>query len=113
MTNQIETTKSEAAQECGGPVDPLVMRVLQFVQMVSDGGAKSKDGTPFVWATWFWDDDYKPENSVMNAMPSEWSELRARAYMRLLDKHGLIDGCHCGCRGDYELTEKGKRLIGA
>lgn len=25
MTNQIETTKTEAAQECGGPVDPLVM----------------------------------------------------------------------------------------
>lgn len=25
MTNQTETTKTEAAQECGGPVDPLVI----------------------------------------------------------------------------------------
>jgi len=113
MTNTKESTNQEAAQECGGQVDPLVMRVLRFVQMVTDGGAKTDDGTQFVWATWFWSDDYKPENSVRNVMPAEFSDLKARAYMRWLDWRGLVSGCHCGCRGDYELTEKGKRLIGA
>ena len=89
------------------PEYTLLIRVLEFVQMVSDGG------TPFALATWFWTDEYKPENSVMNVMPSEWSELRARAYMRLLNRYGLINGCHCGCRGDYELTEKGNELLEA
>lgn len=30
-----------------------------------------------------------------------------RAKMKNLIKHGLIDGCACGCRGDYQITERG------
>ena len=111
MTNEAE--KPEATADQAAPVDALVMRVLRFVQMVSDGGARTPNGTQFVWATWFWSDDYRPENSVRSVLPGEWSELKARAYMRLLGRFGLISGCHCGCRGDYVLTEKAKRLIGA
>lgn len=34
------------------------------------------------------------------------------AKMKALERRGLIDGCCCGCRGDFELTESGKALIG-
>jgi len=27
--------------------------------------------------------------------------------MKKLIKKGLVEGCGCGCRGDYELSEKG------
>lgn len=30
MTNQNEATKHKAVQECGGPVDPLVMRGIKL-----------------------------------------------------------------------------------
>ena len=29
-----------------------------------------------------------------------------------LKKRGLVDGCECGCRGDYCLTFKGAETIG-
>lgn len=34
-----------------------------------------------------------------------------RAKTGQLMKQGLLDGCNCGCRGDYELTPKGKAAI--
>lgn len=33
------------------------------------------------------------------------------AKLRKAIKRGLVDGCCCGCRGDFRLTEKGKRAI--
>lgn len=29
------------------------------------------------------------------------------AKMRILFRRGFIDGCTCGCRGDFVITEKG------
>jgi hypothetical protein len=34
-----------------------------------------------------------------------------RAKMGQLLKRGLIDGCNCGCRGDYEMTAKGREYL--
>lgn len=34
------------------------------------------------------------------------------AKMRSLMKRKLVGGCPCGCRGDYEITDKGLELIG-
>jgi hypothetical protein len=34
-----------------------------------------------------------------------------RAKMGQLIKRGLITGCNCGCRGDYEITIKGLLFI--
>lgn len=31
--------------------------------------------------------------------------------MNQLIYKGIIDGCPCGCRGDYELTDKGRALL--
>jgi hypothetical protein len=35
-----------------------------------------------------------------------------RAKLAKLIRQGLLDGCTCGCRGDFELTEAGAERIG-
>lgn len=34
------------------------------------------------------------------------------AKLSKLLKRGLVTGCDCGCRGDWELTTKGRELAG-
>ena len=34
------------------------------------------------------------------------------AKLRSLIKRGLLDGCACGCRGDFKLTERGRAALG-
>lgn len=38
---------------------------------------------------------------------SDFPDKLFRAKMGSLIKRGLVQGCACGCRGDYELTKKG------
>ena len=59
------------------------------------------------WGAWYpgW------ENSVMQAMPANTPEKVAVRKMAGLIKRGLVGGCPCGCRGDYELTDKGRALL--
>lgn len=60
------------------------------------------------WGTWFeCASGELYDNSVQNAMPAITPEKLARAKMAMLIRRGLVDGCSCGCRGDYEITEKG------
>ena len=33
------------------------------------------------------------------------------AKMRALIRRGLVEGCECGCRGDFVLTDKGRALL--
>lgn len=49
---------------------------------------------------------------VYYAMPENTHEKLALSKMRSLYKRGLIDGCPCGCRGDWEITDKGLAYIG-
>lgn len=46
------------------------------------------------------------------AFPPETPWKVRLSKMRRFDKRGLIDGCTCGCRGDFEITDKGLALIG-
>jgi len=50
-------------------------------------------------------------NSVQQAMPPGVPEKLALAKMRMLERRGLIDGCTCGCRGDFRLTGKGHEYL--
>lgn len=61
------------------------------------------------WGGWF--SDF--ENSVLRAMPEGTPEKLALAKMRMLIRRGLVSGCGCGCRGDFEITSKGEALITA
>lgn len=45
--------------------------------------------------------------TVADAMPGGTIEKLQRAKMSQLIKRKLVDGCDCGCRGDYEITQKG------
>jgi len=49
--------------------------------------------------------------SVRRAMPAGTPEYLVHAKMRQLYFKRTIDGCVCGCRGDFELTAKGWLLV--
>jgi hypothetical protein len=63
------------------------------------------DGT--LGATWFVYEPM-PDNTVIHAMPAGTPAKLGLAKMRQLLKRGLIEGCGCGCRGDFLLSEKGR-----
>lgn len=48
------------------------------------------------------------DRSVWQAIPKDVPYKLALSKMRSLIKRGLIEGCGCGCRGDFEITEKGE-----
>lgn len=49
--------------------------------------------------------------SIVQAMPTNTPVKLRIAKMRQLIKRGLVGGCPCGCRGDYEITDKGLEFI--
>lgn len=59
------------------------------------------------------DDGSLFENSVQHAMPANVPAKLARAKMGSLVRRDLVDGCTCGCRGDFELTKKGRAFLAA
>lgn len=50
--------------------------------------------------------------SVVSAMPEGTPFKLRQAKMASLIRRGLADGCTCGCRGDYEITDKGRASLG-
>jgi len=56
------------------------------------------------WATWR-DTDLMP--TVVPAFPAGTPAKVVMAKMASLIRRGLVDGCTCGCRGDYVLTDRG------
>lgn len=58
------------------------------------------------WATSF--SGY--ENSIDQAMKGVPYKL-VLAKMKKLIARGLVDGCACGCSGDFEITEIGEKFI--
>lgn len=61
------------------------------------------NGKCFVW------DKLGPE--IYSAFPQGTPNRVVMAKMRRLIERGLVSGCACGCRGDFELTEKGRKLL--
>lgn len=99
--------KSAPADICGIPIAPVLIQIYQ--NRILWENTDCKEGA--YWGTWF---DTKCENTVLNVMPAGTSERRARAFMKVASrKLGLVTGCHCGCRGDYELTPLGDQLDAA
>ena len=60
-----------------------------------------------VWATWFLG-NY--DNSVASVLPGVHHKL-VLSKVRSMLKRGLIEGCGCGCRGDFRLTVKGRERL--
>ena len=59
------------------------------------------------WANWYFDD----ERSVTRAMPPDLPPKLIVAKMGQMIRKGVVDGCPCGCRGDYVLTDKGRAAL--
>lgn len=53
------------------------------------------------WCGW---SRHSPHN-VMDAMPEGTPPKVALAKMASLIRRGLIDGCACGCRGDFRMPD--------
>lgn len=52
--------------------------------------------------------------AVLSDIEKLWSSIPPkviRAKLRVLIKQGLIDGCLCGCQGDFCLTDKGSQEL--
>lgn len=91
--------------------------VLEFLGELARGEVLSTYSLfgqgPRTWApssaTWGY-----PEagHCVSRVMPEFTPPKLQLAKMRQLMHRGLVDGCACGCRGDFELTEKGWAAIG-
>jgi hypothetical protein len=62
---------------------------------------------PYEWANWF-DGD---ERDVSKSMPPGIDKNLVLAKMRSLIRRELVDGCGCGCRGDFYITDKGRELL--
>jgi hypothetical protein len=63
------------------------------------------------WATHY---DSNPERgmpSVGTVMPAEAPIKLRAAKMAMLIRRGLVEGCTCGCRGDFEITSKGRTIL--
>lgn len=50
--------------------------------------------------------------TVRDAMPKGTPVKLQLAKMRRLMGRGMVGGCDCGCRGDYEVTDRGLAYIG-
>jgi len=53
------------------------------------------------------------DRDVSVAMPPDTPRKLVLGKMRMLIRRGLVDGCPCGCRGDFEITEKGEQFLDA
>lgn len=62
------------------------------------------------WANWYFDDD---RDVRRHAMPAGLPDKLVVAKMAQMIRKGLVDGCPCGCRGDYVITEKGRAKLTA
>lgn len=50
--------------------------------------------------------------SVRTAVHPDTPERLLKAKLLRLKRRGLVDGCGCDCRGDWEITDAGLSLIG-
>ena len=63
-----------------------------------------------------WHEENKPHWVMRWTLEEEFPDIPPKvvvAKVAKLIKRGLMDGCTCGCRGDFELTEAGRTLAQA
>ncbi len=67
---------------------------------------------PGTWHNWFEEDLWNGNvYTVRRAMPRNTPEKLILAKMAGLIRRGLVNGCPCGCRGDFEITPKGEQFL--
>ena len=64
---------------------------------------------PGKWHNWYFGNDLDVRHAILDGF--NLPDNLVLAKMRILLKHGLIEGCPCGRRGDFEITEKGLKEL--
>lgn len=64
------------------------------------------------WCNWYFEGGELGTRNVHAGFPPGVPDKLLLAKMASLGDRGLVDGCFCGCRGDYVLTAKGREAIG-
>lgn len=62
---------------------------------------------PKQWHNWYFKDQF----DVSQVMPDGIPEKIILAKMRMMIRRGVVDGCDCGCRGDFTITNKGLKEL--
>lgn len=91
--------------QCKDISDVAVLRFLSGLPMeksVFNGFQYKMAGT------WFRSD---AANSIWHVLPAETPEKVALKKMEALIRRGLVEGCSCGCRGDFLLTSAGEAFL--
>lgn len=78
--------------------------ILEFLRSRADD--PKKRGSLDVPATW-----WPPEAEPCVPYPEGVPPKVAHAKMKNLVRRGLVDGCLCGCRGDFQITAKGRGYL--
>lgn len=52
--------------------------------------------------------DHRYKSTIVEDLPYK---LALNVFRKMIEK-GYLGGCCCGCRGDFEITDKGLDLIG-
>lgn len=64
-----------------------------------------------IGCNWYDTAEFDNPRSVRHAMPANIPDQLVHAKMRKLISNGYVDGCGCGCRGDFKLTKKGIQMV--
>ena len=93
---------TDAEQESGKGLDGAPCCALQCKDIPARPILEMLAKNPTQWHNWCW-----TEWNVTEAMPPGIPPKLALAKMRMMIRRGVVDGCTCGCRGDFVITEKG------
>jgi len=68
------------------------------------------------WGTWCWTEHEDPvfwNHSVAPLFPPDTPWKLIQKKMARLVERGIIEGCTCPCRGDYEVTDRSRAFVAA
>jgi hypothetical protein len=83
--------------KCADIPDGPILRLLANLPPYENGRRRT-------WGNWCFGDG----GDVRSVMPPLPSDKLALAKMRQMIRRGVVGGCPCGCRGDFEITDKGR-----
>lgn len=92
--------------------------ILEFLQMLENAEITAVYATENGLTAWQPSSAVLHEgfaHSVLNAIPygSDYPNKLRVSKIKSMHRRGLIDGCVCGCRGDFILTDKGRSILAA
>lgn len=87
---------------------------VEFVAAVTEAQRRRSHSNATRWdVAWVLSGHPGEASFADDAPPLRYPEKVVLAKAKTLIRRGIIDGCCCGCRGDFWLTGKGRELVAA